>query len=142
MISTTKSILIHAPIVKIHEVVLDFEHYPRFFPEVRAIEVLKQTKKSAEVLFGIHLIKTINCILKFDIAPKKITWSLVKGDFMKENRGSWEFESKDGKATEVTYCIEVKPSAWIPSSLIEKHMTSLVPLMLKHLKTRCEHTKH
>ena len=138
MLTTTRSILIHAPIAKIHEVVLDFESYPKFFPEVRAIEVLSQSKKHAEVRFGIHLIKTISFILKFDITVKKISWSLVKGDFMKHNSGYWHFEAKDGKGTEVTYSIEAKPSAWIPNSLIEGHMTSLVPLMLKHLKARCE----
>ena len=138
MLTTTRSIVIHAPILKIHDVVLDFESYPKFFPEVRSVEVLSQSKKHAEVRFGIHLIKVINCILKFDIALRKISWSLVKGDFMKHNSGRWEFEAKDGKGTQVTYSIEVKPSAWIPSLLIEKHMTSLVPLMLKHLKAKCE----
>ena len=138
MLSATRSILIRAPAETIHEAVLDFKSYPKFFPEVRTVEVLHQTKKSAEVRFGIHLMKTINCILKFEIHPKKISWLLVKGDFMRHNSGSWHFDAKSGKETEVTYSIEVKPSAWIPNSLVEKHMTSLVPLMLKHLKTRCE----
>jgi len=138
MITATKSILIDAPAEKIREVVLDFESYPKFFPEVSNIEVLRQTKKEAEVCFGIHLIKTINFTLKFDIAPQKISWSLVKGDFMKRNSGSWHFETLEGKQTEVTYSVEIIASAWVPKSLIEKHITSLVPLMLKHLKTRCE----
>ena len=141
MPSTTRSITIHAPIEKIHKVVCDFESYPKFFPEVRAVEVIKHTKKAALVKFIFHFVKTITALLKFDISTKKISWVLVKGDFMKANQGSWHLEEKKDKSTEVTYSTEIIPSMWVPNSFVEKHMTSIVPVLLRHVKSLCEHGK-
>ena len=137
MPSITQSTKIKAPLAVIYDVITDFEAYPEIFPEALEAEIVKKAKKAVEVDFLFQIMTKVSCSLKFTLMPAKISWTMLRGDFMKENRGHWLLEEA-GRETKVTYHIEVIPSALVPSSLIQKLISENVPKMLRNLKKRCE----
>jgi len=138
MPKTSKSILINAPIEKVHKIVVDFEDYPDYFPEVREAHIIKRSKTHPEVHFVFHVVTTINCYLKFTLGPHEIKWTLIKGDFMQANDGEWKLESKGKNKTKATYAVEIVPSRWVPDAIIEELIIKNAPNMLMHLKEKCE----
>lgn len=138
MPKASESILINAPFNKVYDVVTNFENYPEVFDEVMKTKVIKKRKGLVEVEFEFKIIMIISCTLKFHLGAKKISWELIKGDFMRSNNGAWIFEIKSDKKTKATYEVEIEPSMFVPSSVIEQLIKSNAPLMIKNLKKRCE----
>lgn len=137
MPKASKSITIHAPIKEVYKVVADFESYPAVFSEVRGAKVIKQDKKTAIVDFIFHVLTTIHCQLKFQLTPTKISWKLIRGDFMHDNVGAWDLEEKNG-TTKATYTVDITPTMWVPVSVLEHMIETNAPHMLKSLKKWCE----
>lgn len=135
---TSQSILINSPIEYVHKIVTNFEHYPEYFPEVREAHVMRHSKNHADVHFVFHVVTTINCYLKFTMTKTEIKWVLIKGDFMISNDGEWKLEAKGKNMTRATYRLEIEPSRWVPSTIIEELIIKNAPNMLMHLKERCE----
>lgn len=131
------SIVVNVPSKSIYEVALDFENYPEFLPDVKAVKVQKKGK-ALLVNFEIQVIKRINYTLKVLGTPyKKIVWDLVEGSLFKQNRGYWSFEPQDGK-TKVTYRVEIDFGMFVPSLITSKLIGSNLPQMLKRFKDRVE----
>ncbi len=133
----SRSITINAPLKKVYNVIADFESYPNVFSEVREAKIIKKREKTVEVDFVFHVMTSIRCLLKFNLSPKRISWSLIKGDFMKDNVGAWDLE-KIGDATKATYTVDITPTMWVPVSLLEHLIETNAPHMLKSLKKWCE----
>ncbi|MFH1873720.1 MAG: SRPBCC family protein [Pseudomonadota bacterium] len=138
MPQTSQSILIKQPIKNVYATVIDFENYPKIFAETKAAKIIKKGKKTVEVDFVFEVITKINCTLSFTLSPTKISWKMKRGDFMQENFGYWELKEKTKSSTEVTYNLTIKPSMFVPSSVIEGLIEKNTPSMLKNLKKRCE----
>lgn len=143
MAKTSQSILINAPIEKVHRVVAHFENYPKYFPEVKEAHVLKKSRTHPEVHFVFHVVTMINCHLRFTMTPTEIKWTLIKGDFMVANDGEWKLEAKGKGKTRATYALEITPSRWVPGAIIDELIDKNAPNMLLHLKEWCEekHTR-
>ena len=92
------SLLMDVSPKEIYDVVTDFESYPDFLSDVKKVTVEKKGKTQI-VNFEISVIKKISYTLAFTMTPgKKVSWTFVKGDFFKDNTGSWEFkEVKKGQ---------------------------------------------
>lgn len=138
MPKTKQSVLINAPIEKVHRIVANFEAYPTYFPEVREAHILKESRTHPEVHFVFHVVTTINCHLKFSMSQREIKWTLIRGDYMQANDGEWLLESKGKDKTRATYKLEIIPSNWVPDAIIEELIIKNAPNMLMHLKERCE----
>jgi len=138
MPKTSQSIIINAPMETVHKVVLDFEDYPDYFPEVKEAHVLKKSRTHPEVHFVFHVITAINCYLRFTLEPTEIKWTLINGDFMASNDGEWKLEAKGKGKTKATYALEIIPSKWVPNAIMEELIEKNAPNMLMHLKERCE----
>ena len=132
------SIVIDVPPKVIYDIVLDFENYTDFLPDVKDAVIEKKGKPTVAT-FEISVIKKIRYTLSFNATPhKKIAWTFVKGDLFKDNRGAWEFkEIKKGK-TEATYHLEVDFGFAVPSLITNKLVGSSLPTMLKRFKDRAE----
>ncbi len=138
MPSTSQSIIIKQPIKKIYDIVIDFENYPMIFAETKAAKIVKKGKKTVEVDFVFDVITKINCTLSFTLSPTKVAWKMKRGDFMQDNFGYWQLKEKSKSSTEVTYNLTIKPSMFVPSSIIEGLIEKSTPKMLKTLKKQCE----
>lgn len=138
MPGASSSIIIEAPPKVIYDVVLDFENYPDFLPDVKNAVVEKKGKQTIAT-FEISVIKKIHYTLSFaTVPPKKISWSFVKGDLFKDNRGSWELKELKKGQTEALYQVEVDFGFPVPSLITNKLVGSNLPSMLKRFKERAE----
>lgn len=131
-------ILIDVPPKLIYDVVLDFENYPEFLPDVKKA-VVEKKGKSIVASFEISVIKRIHYTLVFTTVPaKKIAWNFVKGDLFKDNRGQWEFKEVKKGQTHATYRVEVDFGFLVPSMITNKLVGSNLPTMMKRFKDRAE----
>lgn len=132
------SIVMDVPPKAIYDVVLDFESYPEFLKDVKDASV---EKKGAKIIatFEISVIKRIRYTLAFTTVPaKKVTWTFVKGDLFKDNRGSWDFQEVKKGQTKTTYAVEVDFGFPVPGMITNKLVGSNLPDMLRRFKERAE----
>lgn len=139
MASFTDSIAIKAPKEKVFDIVSDFGRYPDFIPEVEDVKVLSKTKARAKATFTVNLMKMISYTLDLRLSPPdKIAWTLIEGEFMDSNDGSWVFTSLEKNLTDAAFSIDVGFPFWVPTSLAEGAIKSTMPKMMKHFKTEAE----
>jgi len=139
MSKTSTKIEIKAPAKKVYEVISDFESYPDFLSGIKAVKVLKQKGKIAEVEFKVDVIKTITYSLKIELDPPHgLSWTMIKGEFMKSNEGGWSLKESKKGITEASYEIEVGFGLLVPKSISSVLIGSNLPTMMKEFKKRAE----
>jgi uncharacterized protein YndB with AHSA1/START domain len=68
----------------------------------------------------------------------RIRFSNVRGDF-RENRGTWEFRpTGDGKATIVTYRVQVVPRFYVPRWMMRMTLKRDLPALMTGLRAQSE----
>ncbi len=119
------------------DVILDFENYPEILGEVKkAVPTWGNEKKDAKVNFELEVVKRFNYDLKFEIDyPAKISWSLMKSDFFKENRGAWIIKKLGEKRCHVTYEVEVGFGFLVPGWITKKLTEVNLPKMLEKFES-------
>lgn len=139
MASFTDSIAIKAPKERVFDVVSDFAKYPKFIPEVENVKVHTKTKTRAKATFTVNLMKLISYTLDLRLSPPdKIAWTLIEGDFMDSNDGSWVFTALENNLTDAAFSIDIGFPFWVPGSLAEGAIKSTMPKMMKHFKAEAE----
>ncbi|MBF0493061.1 MAG: SRPBCC family protein [Deltaproteobacteria bacterium] len=139
MAATTSKVTINAPIKTVYEVVTDFESYPEFLSGSKGVKILSKKTGSLQVEFKVDLIKTISYTLDFKlVAPKECSWTLVKGDFMKSNTGSWKLKEVKKGITEANYEIEIGFGLLVPGNIANILVGKNLPAMMKEFKDRAE----
>lgn len=135
-----RSIVIHVPPEKLLHVINDFASYPEFLPEVKKIIVGNKTATSAEVTYEIDVIKRISYTLKHVLDGQSVRWSLVKGDLMKKNEGSWTLRPEGDGSTHATYTLDVSFGGFIPvpAAITDRLTASSLPTLLENFKKRAE----
>src|SRR4051812_17737319 len=116
MPGANRSITINATPEKCFAVIRDYEKYAEFLPELKGVKMLERKPAEAKVSYELDLqIKRLKYTLQHrEEAPKKMTWSLVEGEVLKENTGSWVLEDTGGGQTRATYSIEIRLGGLIP----------------------------
>jgi ribosome-associated toxin RatA of RatAB toxin-antitoxin module len=138
MPGASRSILIDAPIETVFGIITDYEKYPEFLSEVKAIRVSQRLEGEAVVQHEVNVLKTIRYTLKLkEEKPRRVSWSLVEGELMRENRGSWLLEP-EGKQTRATYSIEMTLGPLVPKAIVNALVDSSLPKMLESFKKRAE----
>ena len=69
--------------------------------------------------------------------PLKLSWTMTRGEMMKENSGSWTLKPVAG-GTEATYDIDLKLGALVPSFIEKALAESSLPGMLQNFKKQAE----
>lgn len=139
MSKTETSIQIKAPLKKVFSVIADFESYPEFLSGSKNVKVLKKSGSKMQVEFEMDMIKSIRYTLDIKLdEPHGLSWTLVKGDFMKSNDGSWNFKEVKKGVTEATYGIEVGFGLLVPKSISSVLIGKNLPAMMKEFKERIE----
>jgi len=144
MSSEAKEIVIAAPIEKLYGVIVDYPRYPEFVPGIRSCKV-RDAGAEKQVEYELDLgVKTIRYTLRMlEVRPRQVSWSLVKGDWMKVSNGSWEL-TPEGDATRARYTVEVvvaKPPL-VPQAIVDKISEELtrvsLPRTLEAFRKRAE----
>ncbi len=138
MPGASRSILIDAPIETVFGIITDYEKYPEFLSEVKAVRVSERREGEAVVQYEVSILKTIRYTLKHkEEKPRRVSWSLVEGELMRENQGSWLLEPQ-GKQTRATYSIEMTLGPLVPKAMVNALVDSSLPKMLESFKKRAE----
>jgi len=121
---------------KFYNVVMDFEKYPDFLPEVSDCKVVDEGDDYKDVEMTVNFIKTAKYTIRVrSEKDKKVWWELVEGNLFKKNNGLWEFEAV-GSQTQVKYSLEVDFKIFVPGMIAKKAVSVSLPAMLKNFKKR------
>lgn len=139
MAGASKSIVIKAPMDRIYGLITDYASYKDFIPEVRGVTILEQSGNTATVKYDAEIIKNITYTLRHEgHPPSRLTWSFVKGEIMKDNKGSWELKDLGDGTTEVTYNIEVGLGPLVPRKIVDTLIATSLPKLLENFKKQAE----
>ena len=139
MPGATKAILIEAPIEKVFGIITDYEKYVEFLPEVKRIQISARSGNQVEVQHEVAMIATVRYTLRLtEDKPSRVSWSLVKGELMRENRGSWLLEAQGDGRTQATYSIEMTFGPLVPRAIVNALVETSLPKMLSAFKARAE----
>jgi len=139
MAKTSTSIEIKAPLKKVYEVITDFESYPDFLSGSKGAKILKKSGNHLQAEFKVDVIKTISYTLDIKLSPHRgFSWTLVKGDFMKGNTGSWKLEEKKKGVTLASYEVEVDFGLLVPKTISSMLVGTNLPTMMREIKEQAE----
>jgi coenzyme Q-binding protein COQ10 len=139
MAKAERSIVIHAPPEKVFAVILDYEKYPEFLPEVKKVKIEFGSGNVKEVTYTVDIkAKVITYTLKHTARPpNELAWTMVRGEMMKGNDGAWVLEAVP-EGTEATYKIDLKLGALVPSMVERMLAEQSLPGLLANFKKRIE----
>jgi coenzyme Q-binding protein COQ10 len=145
MSAVTREVVVAVPPEKLFEVIADYDRYAEFVPGLKACRVKGRGADGVDVEYELDLgVKRIKYVLRHvEERPRKVTWALVSGEWMKVSNGSWEL-SPDGAGTRARYTVDIqiaKP-ALVPQGLIDRVADELtrvqLPRTLEAFKARAE----
>jgi ribosome-associated toxin RatA of RatAB toxin-antitoxin module len=142
--SVTREIVVETTPDRLFDVIADYASYPTFVPAVKACRP-RRSGDVVEVEFELDLgIKTIRYTLRHvEERPRKVTWSLVSGDWMKVSNGAWELIPQDGRTlARYTVEIQIAKPALVPQALVDRVSDELtriqLPRTLQAFKAKAE----
>jgi ribosome-associated toxin RatA of RatAB toxin-antitoxin module len=144
MALVSREVLVEVPPERFYAVVRDFGRYPEFVPTVKSCRE-RRGPGGVEVDYELDLgLKTIGYTLRLtEDPPRRVSWTLLKSDWMSVSSGSWEL-SADGGRTRAVYAvdIQVRKPPFVPQSLVDRITDELtkvqLPRMLEAFKRRAE----
>ena len=138
---STQSIVIDAPAADVMAVIADFPAYPQWVAAAKKVEVLEEGDdgRARQVNFVIDAgpVKDDYVLDYTWDGDRKVSWTLVKGQMMKRQEGSYVLDEKDG-STEVTYTITIDLSIPMLGMIKRKAEKVILDTALKELKKRVE----
>ncbi|MBM4388599.1 MAG: SRPBCC family protein [Deltaproteobacteria bacterium] len=141
MAEARKSIEINCPASHVYKVITDFGSHTEFVSGLKGIEVLEKKGEEYKVRYKVNMVKDIEYTLSLKgEKPHKLSWTLIKGDMMKENYGNWDLKETAKNKTLATYTLTLALSGFIPSSITTKLAEVSLPKMLEEYKKRAEET--
>ena len=140
MAQASRSVVVNVPPDKFFDVVSDYEKYPEFLPEVKKVKIDFGTGSVKEVTYTVDIkAKVINYTLKHTAEkPTKLVWTMIKGEMMKGNDGSWVLKPAAGGGTEATYTIDLRLSSLVPGFIEKALAEQSLPTLLANFKARAE----
>ncbi|HOX44593.1 MAG TPA: SRPBCC family protein [Myxococcota bacterium] len=143
MAEAVRSIEVEVCPEKFFQVITDFERYPEFLQAVglRAIQVLSRAEREVVVEHEVKLMgKGVKYTLRYALEPaSRLGWSLVTGNLMSVNDGSWTLEPLEGgRRTRATYRLVMKVGVLVPAAIVTALAATQLPAMLDAFKRRAE----
>jgi ribosome-associated toxin RatA of RatAB toxin-antitoxin module len=143
--SVSQEIVIAAAPERVFDVIAAYERYPEFVPAVKATRVVSRQGDAVEVELELDLgVKRIRYTLRHvEERPRRVSWSLVRSDWMKVSNGAWEL-ALEGGGTRARYTVEVQISKppLVPQALVDRVTNELtrvqLPRTLAAFKARAE----
>jgi uncharacterized membrane protein len=137
-----ESIHVEAPPEQCYAVAIDFDRYPDWATDVKAIEVLERDAegRGTRVRYEISALgKTIGYVLAYDYAdaPGGFSWELEKADYLKRLDGAYRFDAADG-GTRVGYVLTVDVTLPLPGFMKRAAAGMIVDNAMKQLKRYVE----
>jgi len=141
MAQASRSVVVNVTPEKLFDVIIDFEKYPEFLPEVKKAKVTAGQGAIKEVTYNVDIkAKVITYTLRHTAEPpSKLSWTMIKGEMMKGNDGSWMLKPGPRPGTtEATYTIDLKLSSLVPGFIEKALAEQQLPGLLQNFKARAE----
>src|SRR5512142_974617 len=103
----SKEVVVGVPVERFYDLVVDYERYPEFVPNLRAVRVLPGPTKDVEYELDLGIRRIRYRLRHVEERPRRVAWSLVSGEMMKVSNGSWELSDAGGK-TRARYTVEIQ----------------------------------
>lgn len=135
MAGVQQQIVIEAPPRAVYDVVVDYESYPKFMPEMKQV-VIEDREGTAQVVeFTCDYGKTMTYSLRIehDEAALSTRWTYVGGD-LKDSTGGWRFVAEPNGGTRVHYDVNVTVGFMVPKFISDRLIGGSVPKMLEQVK--------
>jgi ribosome-associated toxin RatA of RatAB toxin-antitoxin module len=113
---------------------LDFESYPSFLPDMCTAEVTKQSASGWEVRFSLQVIRRLTYTLALtQPTPLSLQWTLVEGLF-RANSGGWALQPDGEHGTLATYSIDIQLGMFVPGNILNSLVAQGLPQTLEHFR--------
>ena len=137
-----ESIHVEATPEQCYAVAIDFDRYPAWATDVKAVEVLDRDAegRGTKVRYEVSALgKTIGYVLAYDYAdaPGGFAWSLEKADYLSRLDGAYRFDA-DGAGTRVGYVLTVDVNLPLPGFMKRAAAGMIVDNAMKQLKRYVE----
>lgn len=148
----TQVTMIQASPQRCFEAAMDFEHYPDWAPEIKAVTVLERDEQGRGVLVQFRAAafgRSTSYALRYDYAeaPEKLSWIQVDGDLTNKLDGVYVFvnapgrvDAHDGAITEATYHLLAELRVPIPGFVKRRAEGRIIHTALRDLKHWVEAT--
>jgi ribosome-associated toxin RatA of RatAB toxin-antitoxin module len=113
---------------EIYEVVVDFEAYPRLFPDFKATRLLSSSGDVHRVEFRAQAaVLAVRYVLDLTCRPDapSVDWTFVEGEIVTNSTGSWRFAAQ-GPDTVIDYTASLDVRAPLPGFVLRKVTDGLV----------------
>ncbi|QSQ25220.1 SRPBCC family protein [Pyxidicoccus parkwayensis] len=139
MPGATRTIVINAPVEKVFDVITQYERYPEFLPEVKEIRTSNRQGSTVDVHYKVDVMKTVRYSIRVtEERPRRMAWSFIEGEVMKDNKGSWVLEPEGEGKTRATYNVEMALGLLVPKAVVNALVDTSLPKMLDAFKRRAE----
>ncbi len=135
---TTQHLHIEAPLSSIWDVLTDFERYPDWARDLKAVDVVERDGDGRATVVhyraaGMGRSTSYTLRYQWDDAPNRLPWELVEGDIMRVLDGAYEFAERDG-GTDVTYHLRVELVVPLPAFVKRRAEARIVSTALRDLR--------
>ncbi len=132
--------IVDAPAHAVMQVIADFERYPEWAQNVKAVEVRERDLEGRPIQVWYRVdawIMDITYVLAYEYEKNRLTWSLVEGDQLEALSGEYLLR-EEGAKTRVRYTLDVDVSFPLPGFLKQRAARLILETGLGDLKRRAE----
>lgn len=139
----TECAVVKAPPEQCFAVATDFERYPEWAADVKAVEVLERDEagRATKVAFRAAAMgRSTRYTLAYDYtgAPRRLSWTQVEGDLTRSLDGEYSFDPGADGGTEVTYTLDVDMVVPVPGFVKRRAEGRIIATALREMKARAE----
>ncbi|MCP3169315.1 type II toxin-antitoxin system RatA family toxin [Myxococcus qinghaiensis] len=139
MPGASRTIVINAPIEKVFDVITQYDRYPEFLPEVKETRTANRKDNTVDVHYKVDVMKTVRYSIRVvEERPRRMSWTFIEGEVMKDNKGSWVLEPEGEGKTRATYNVEMALGLLVPKAVVNALVDTSLPKMLEAFKRRAE----
>ena len=145
MPAASRTVIINASPEKVFSVITDYNSYSTFLREV--VSCTEDSREGNTVVGSFQVdikVKTIGYTIRLTEVPNtSLSWTLVRGDYMEVNNGSWILTDLGDGRTQVAYSVEIVPKvpramAFMKKTISKALTEQSLPATLNAFKTRAE----
>lgn len=139
----TETTTVAASPEEIRAVLVDFERYPEWAIDLKAVEMLERDDEGQPVVVRFRaggMGRSTSYTLRYDLSdPAKVAWKLIDGDITRKLDGQYVLRPVDG-GTAVDYELEVELIVPLPGFVKRRTQGRIMHTALGELKARVEDT--
>ena len=142
---STRQILVNASPAACFDVVVDFEQYPQWAPDVKEARILRRDDNGYGGLVAFRAAamgRSATYTLKYFYGsnPLRVAWRLTEGDQVRHIEGEYELapSADDGTKTLVTYSISAELAVPVPGFVKRRAASRIMQTALDQLRRRVE----